>query len=197
MSASSTPASTARHPLRRRARERGRDHGRRATTSVVAEDDRGRLSRARNRLRRDRPRDRARLRDLERPRARRRASRAAGAVLLAGLRYAIEQGFDVINMSLSTTKKPFAACAPRARRQRVLPAHRARRLGAQHAGRELPVALLVGDLGRQPRGARPAGVLLQPEPAGRVLRARRERRRRLARAGARSPSPGTASRRRT
>lgn len=33
----------------------------------------------------------------------------SGAVLLAGLRYAIEQGFDVINMSLSTTKKPFAA----------------------------------------------------------------------------------------
>jgi len=32
-----------------------------------------------------------------------------GAVLLAGLRYAIEQGFDVINMSLSTTKKPFAS----------------------------------------------------------------------------------------
>jgi len=32
----------------------------------------------------------------------------SGAILLAGLRYAIEQGFDVINMSLSTTKKPFA-----------------------------------------------------------------------------------------
>ena len=32
-----------------------------------------------------------------------------GAVLLAGLRYAVELGFDVINMSLSTTKKPFAA----------------------------------------------------------------------------------------
>jgi subtilisin family serine protease len=31
-----------------------------------------------------------------------------GGVLLAGLRYAIEQGYDVINMSLSTTKKPFA-----------------------------------------------------------------------------------------
>lgn len=31
-----------------------------------------------------------------------------GAVLLAGLRYAVEQGFHVINMSLSTTKKPFA-----------------------------------------------------------------------------------------
>jgi subtilisin len=32
-----------------------------------------------------------------------------GSVLLAGLRYAVEQGFDVINMSLSTTKKPFAS----------------------------------------------------------------------------------------
>jgi subtilisin family serine protease len=33
----------------------------------------------------------------------------SGSVLLGGLRYAIEQGFDVINMSLSTTKKPFAS----------------------------------------------------------------------------------------
>ena len=32
----------------------------------------------------------------------------SGNVLLGGLRYAIEQDFDVINMSLSTTKKPFA-----------------------------------------------------------------------------------------
>jgi subtilisin len=32
-----------------------------------------------------------------------------GSVLLAGLRYAVEQGFNVINMSLSTTKKPFAS----------------------------------------------------------------------------------------
>jgi subtilisin family serine protease len=33
----------------------------------------------------------------------------SGAVLLGGLRYAVEQGFDVINMSLSTTKKPLAS----------------------------------------------------------------------------------------
>jgi subtilisin family serine protease len=33
----------------------------------------------------------------------------SGGVLLAGLRYAVEQGFDVINMSLSTTKKPLAS----------------------------------------------------------------------------------------
>ncbi len=32
----------------------------------------------------------------------------SGGVLLAGLRWAVEQGFDVINMSLSTTKKQFA-----------------------------------------------------------------------------------------
>jgi subtilisin family serine protease len=32
----------------------------------------------------------------------------SGPVLLEGLRYAVEQGFDVINMSLSTTKAKFA-----------------------------------------------------------------------------------------
>jgi subtilisin len=33
----------------------------------------------------------------------------SGAVLLEGLRWAIEQGYDVINMSLSTTKQKFAS----------------------------------------------------------------------------------------
>jgi subtilisin family serine protease len=33
----------------------------------------------------------------------------SGPVLLAGLRWSVEQGFDVINMSLSTTKRQFAA----------------------------------------------------------------------------------------
>ena len=32
----------------------------------------------------------------------------SGPVLLAGLRYAVEQGYDLINMSLSTTKRQFA-----------------------------------------------------------------------------------------
>ena len=35
--------------------------------------------------------------------------KGTGPVLLAGLRYAVDQGYDLINMSLSTTKKPFAA----------------------------------------------------------------------------------------
>jgi subtilisin len=34
--------------------------------------------------------------------------KGSGAVLLEGLRWAIGQGFDVINMSLSTTKKQFS-----------------------------------------------------------------------------------------
>ena len=66
-----------------------------------------------------------------------------GPVLLAGLRYAVEQGFDVINMSLSTTKKQFAGDAPRARGQRVLQALGARGVRAQHARRELSVEVLV------------------------------------------------------
>jgi subtilisin len=33
----------------------------------------------------------------------------SGPALLAGLRWAVEEGFDVINMSLSTTKREFAA----------------------------------------------------------------------------------------
>jgi subtilisin family serine protease len=32
----------------------------------------------------------------------------SGAALLAGLKWAVEQGFDVVNMSLSTTKRQFA-----------------------------------------------------------------------------------------
>ena len=34
--------------------------------------------------------------------------KGSGRVLLAGLRWAIEQGYDVVNMSLSTTKRDFA-----------------------------------------------------------------------------------------
>ena len=42
--------------------------------------------------------------------------KGSGPVLLAGLRWSIEQGFDVVNMSLSTTKSQFAARPARARR---------------------------------------------------------------------------------
>jgi subtilisin len=35
--------------------------------------------------------------------------KGSGRVLIAGLRWAVEQGFDVVNLSLSTTKRDFAA----------------------------------------------------------------------------------------
>jgi subtilisin family serine protease len=38
-----------------------------------------------------------------------RGAKGSGPALLAGLRWAVEQGFDVVNMSLSTTKPDFVA----------------------------------------------------------------------------------------
>ena len=72
----------------------------------------------------------------------------SGGVLLAGLRWAVEENFDIINMSLSTTKRQFAGILHELTDSGVLPAQRARRLGPQHACRELSVALLLGHLGR-------------------------------------------------
>ena len=76
---------------------------------------------------------------------------------------------------------PLRRGAARARGRRVLQQDGARRVRAQPAGRELPVALLVGDLGREPRGRRSADLVREPDPSGRVLRPRRRRRRRVAR----------------
>ncbi len=45
----------------------------------------------------------------------------SGDALLAGLRWAVEQDFDVINMSLSTTKSQVRDRSPRARRLGLLP----------------------------------------------------------------------------
>ena len=86
----------------------------------------------------------------------------------------------------------------RARRQRVLQAHGARRVGAQHAGRELPVALLVGHLRRQPRGGRPARrTSTNPNPPVEFFGRGVDVEVAVARAARRSRAPATASRRRT
>ena len=87
-----------------------------------------------------------------------------GNILLVGLRYAIEQGFEVINMSLSTTKKDYAAVLHELADSAYFQRSDAGRLRAQHARRELPVAVLLGDLGRQPRGGRPDGSNYNPNP---------------------------------
>ena len=165
---------------RRRARERSRHLDRRGRRGHRRRGHGGRRVRTRHRLRRDRAPARARVEDLERPRPRielhRLGRRAPGRPSLrdrAGLRRHQHEPLD--------DEEAVREHPPRARRQRLLQADRARRLGAQHAGRELSVALLVGHLGREPRGARSARLLLQPEPARRVLRPRRERRGALAR----------------
>ena len=77
--------------------------------AIVGRRPRRRRLRPRHRLRRHRPLARAGGRDPQRPRPRRRASRAAATSCSFGLRYAVEQGFDVVNLSLSTTKKDYAA----------------------------------------------------------------------------------------
>ena len=55
-------------------------------------------------------------------------NRGSGASMLAGLRWAVEQGFDVINMSLSSRQARAGGPPPRGRRRRLLPAPRHRRL---------------------------------------------------------------------
>ena len=167
----------------------GREPGRRG-------GHRGRPLRPRHGVRRHRPLDRARVRPLQRARARRRLHRIGpGAPCRspvggrAGLRPDQHEPVD--------DEAPVRGAAPRSGGLGVLPAHDARRGRAQHAGRELPVEVLLRDLGRQPRGGRPDDVLLQPEPAGRVLRAWRRRRRRVARRVEDQGIRATASRRRT
>ena len=166
----------------RRARGRCRRRGRRGRRDLGRRGRRGRPLRPRDRLCGDRPLDRKGLRALQRPRPRRRvhrqrdgAPRRPSLGRRAGLRRDQHEPVD--------DEEPVRRTASRGRRPRILPPDGARRLGAQHARRELPVALLVRDLGGQPRGAGRPDLLLQPEPTGGVLRARRRRRDRLARRG--------------
>ncbi len=105
----------------------------------------------------------------------------SGAVLLAGLRYAIEQGFSVINMSLSTTKKPFASVlhelADSAYFKRTVLVASAHNMPVESYPWRFSSVISVGSH----EEARSARLLLQPESASRVLRSRCERRGPLAR----------------
>ncbi len=110
-------------------------------------------------------------------------NRGSGELMMAGLGWALEQGHQVVNMSLSTLQDRAARRVAPARRRGLLPASDDRRLRPQRRRRQLPLALCLGDLGRQPRGPRPDALLLQPRPAGRVLRSRARHRGGLARGG--------------
>ena len=77
----------------------------------------------------------------------------SGEVMLAGLRWAIEQGYDVINMSLSTTKQQFAALlhelADSAYFRRTMLVASAHNMPIE----SYPWRFSSRDLGREPRAA--------------------------------------------
>ena len=110
----------------------------------------------------------------------------SGPILLAGLKHAIEQGYDVINMSLSTTKKQFVGVlhelADTAYFQRSVLVASAHNLPVESFPWRFSSVISVGSH-EEPD---PLAFYANPEPAGRVLRARRRRRGRLAR---RRPAP--------
>ena len=121
----------------------------------------------------------------------------SGGVLLAGLRWAVEQGFDVINMSLSTTKRQFAGIlhelTDTAYFHRTVLVASAHNMPVESYPWRFSSVISVGSH----EESRPAHLLLQPRSAGGVLRARRRRRGRLDRAAPASAARATASRRRT
>ena len=85
-------------------------------------------------------------------------------MLLAGLEWAIEQGYDVVNLSLSMSQGQFVErlheLADRAYFKNTLIVAAAHNMPVA----ELPVALPGGGLRRQPLRHRPARVLREPDP---------------------------------
>ena len=121
----------------------------------------------------------------------------SATVLLAGLEWAIEQGFDIVNMSLSTTKKQYVdrlhELADVAYFKRAMLIASAHNMPVESFPWRFASVVSVGSH----EYADPFVVLRQPAPAGRVLRARPQRRDRLARRRDDHARPATASRRRT
>ncbi len=178
------------HPrLRRRGRPSARRRAREAVDDLRRRGRRGRSSRRTRRATSPGTEPPARASCARSPpTARSRACAFSGAnftgsggVLLAGLRHAVEQGYDVINMSLSTTKKPFAAVlhelADSAYFRRTVLVASAHNMPVESYPWRFSSVISVGSH----EDESPLAVLLQPEPAGGVLRAGRQRRRRVAR----------------
>ncbi len=197
-SASSTAASSASHPLVGEVD--------RAVAVQVGEDDEavvdrgrgGRSVRPRHRVRRHRPLDRAARASWSACACSAPATPAAAPSCSRGLRWAIEQGFDVINMSLSTTKQQFAGLlhelADSAYFRRTVLVASAHNMPVE----SYPVALLLGASRSAATSAPdPLDLLLQPRSAGRVLRPRASTSTSPGWTAARSARPATASRRRT
>ena len=145
----------ARAPTRRPDRRCGVRGPRRRRSSRRRGGPRGRSLRPRDGVRRHHPLACARLRPRQRARAGSRLHGKRGGSPgrapvggRAGLRPREHEPLD--------DEEPVRGPAPRARGHRLLPADGSDRLGAQHAGRELSVALLLSRLGRKPREPGPA-----------------------------------------
>ena len=144
----------------------------------------------------DRPRARARGRDPLGARARRRvhrlgrgAARRSALGGRAGLRRHQHEPLDDEARSSARLLHELADTAYFKRTVLVASAH-------NMPVESFPWRFSSVDLGREPRGGRPARLLREPRAAGRVLRARRRRRGRAGSAAGRSARPATASRRR-
>ena len=105
--------------------------------------------------------------------------RGKGTAFLAGLEWAVKRGVQVANLSLSSKSEAlypaFHEVVDEANFARVALVSAANNV----PGAELPVAVLIGLLGRGPRGPRSVAHLLQPAAAGRVRRVGRRRAHRL------------------
>ena len=116
--------------------------------------------------------------------------KGSGPILLAGLRWAVDQGFDVINMSLSTTKRQFAELlhelADTAYFRRTVLVASAHNMPVESYPWRFSSVISVGSH-EEPD---PMTFFYNPSPAGRVLRARRRTSRSPGSAAARSSSTG-------
>ena len=147
---------------------------------AVVPDPDGDAVRPRHRVCGDHPQARARLR-AHSVRVLGGELTGTGPVLLHGLRWAIEQRFDVINLSLSTTKSRFAPelreLTDRAYFGGSILVASAHNMPVESFPWRFSSVLSVGSHA----GSDPLEYYVHPEPAGRVRRARGQSRARVAR----------------
>ncbi len=169
------------HPLVGAGRGRRRDRARRERRPVGRAGHRRRPLRPRHRLCRHRPRPRARLRALLGARARRRLQGlrqdAAGGPALGGRTGLRRDQHEPLDDQARLRATPCTSSPTRAYFRRTMLVASAHNMPVE----SYPWRFSSVDLGREPRAVRPARLLRQPGPTGRVLRARRRRRGRLAR----------------
>ncbi len=90
------------------------------------------------------------------------SAKGGGAALLSGLRWAVEQGCEVVNLSLSSSKRETAALLHEVADDAYFGSTVLVAAAHNLDIRSLSVALLLSDLGGEPRRRRSLRVPLQP-----------------------------------